>query len=217
MEKNLYYYLSKPLSKLQHSNFITTYELDDEMRLGLYYLSDIYNLKFYFCSLGSWEWVSLVREEGGKGLTEKEIVEMDADINKVTKHIKNIESGIFPTSDKNKKTEFDYTGKYGWLSPTADFYESGWGTHEEKAFEILQSLGKEDEWRIWKKHLDLDLGLAGDYLSSIGYVLIHSPSGDGYVVTHTKDFTKKQLEFLYDYFMAVGNVARASSYIQEGE
>ena len=49
-----------------------------------------------------------------------------------------------------------------------------------------------------------------------GYCLIHNPAMDGgYIVTHIKPHTKKQREFLYNYFAEMGNMARASMYLEE--
>lgn len=47
-----------------------------------------------------------------------------------------------------------------------------------------------------------------------GYCLIHDPVGNGYIVTHKKSLTKKQREFLYDYFVAAGDKTRAKEYLE---
>ena len=47
-----------------------------------------------------------------------------------------------------------------------------------------------------------------------GYCLIHDPAGTGYIVTYKKPFTKKQREFLYDYFIAAGDKTRAREYLE---
>ena len=47
-----------------------------------------------------------------------------------------------------------------------------------------------------------------------GYALIHNPSGDGgYVVTSRVKLTKAQREFLYDYFLSMGDRFKAEQYI----
>lgn len=114
-----------------------------------------------------------------------------------------------------KHEEFQYKGKFGWLSPTGEFVVSDWGEHEGSAFDILCEKGFEDEYDEWDGHEELRL--ARDFLCEVkGWVLIHNPGMDGgYIVTNIKPMTKKQKEFLYDYFMAVGNGMRASMYIED--
>ena len=89
-----------------------------------------------------------------------------------------------------------------------------YGTHEGSAIEIIQKNGWVDEYE--KRDYEI-LNLARDYLCGVkGYVLIQNPSMDGgYIVTNMKPLTKKQKEFLYDYFMAVGNSARANHYMED--
>ena len=47
-----------------------------------------------------------------------------------------------------------------------------------------------------------------------GYVLIHNPSLIGnYKVTYAKDLTKKQKDFLYGYFVDMGDIFKAEIYL----
>ena len=56
-----------------------------------------------------------------------------------------------------------------------------------------------------------------DFLTEVkGYCLIHNPSGTGgYIVTNIKELTKKQREFLYDYFMDMGDRLEAEPFWRE--
>lgn len=74
-----------------------------------------------------------------------------------------------------------------------------------------------EEYQEWRrdpenKHLSL---LYRDFLmEKKGYALIHNPSGDGgYVVTSRVKLTKAQREFLYDYFLSMGDRFKAEQYI----
>ena len=47
-----------------------------------------------------------------------------------------------------------------------------------------------------------------------GYCLIHNPSGyTGYIVTNMKNLTKQQKEFLYGYFMDMGDRFKAEQFV----
>lgn len=197
-------------------------DVDCKMRIALYYIMEIYGLGFHHCVRGSWEWISLSKGEKGKYLSGKDIFALTPDIEKYNKHKRDFEHGIYPPGFINMLQEvnntndkkFEYEGKFGWLSPLGKFLESEFGTHEGSAFEIIEKNGWEDDYCKWESD---DLHLARDYLCSVkGYVLIHNPSMDGgYIVTNIKPLTKQQKEFLYDYFMAVGNSARANYYMQD--
>lgn len=221
--KEFLYYLTLPLNKMGGSNMLTTFDLDNDMRLGLYYLMEIYHLGFHYIVRGDWEWIALSQGEDGEHLSGNQIKELEPDVEKYNKHKSDFEKGILPEGyvkannpepEKPKVEEFKYKGKFGWLSPTGEFIASDWGEHEGSAYDILCEKGFEDEYNEWE---DRVLRLARDFLSEVkGWVLIHNPSMDGgYIVTNTKPMTKKQKEFLYDYFMALGNGMRASMYVED--
>lgn len=203
---------------------LTLFDLDNDMRLGLYYLMEIYHLGFHHITHGSWEGISLSQGEGGEYLSGDQIKELEPDMEKYNKHKSDFEKGILPEgyvkannpeSEKPEHEEFQYKDKFGWLSPTGEFIVSDWGEHEGSAYDIICEKGFEDEYDEWDGHDEL--GLAKDYLCEVkGWVLIHNPSMDGgHVVTNIKPMTKRQKEFLYDYFMAIGNGTRACMYIEE--
>lgn len=83
---------------------------------------------------------------------------------------------------------------------------------------IIEHEGWEDEFDRWSEGNEA-MFPENDFLCQVkGYVLIHNPGMDGgYIVTSAKPFTKKQREFLYDYFWARGNKCRAEMYLRGEE
>lgn len=220
--ENFNRFISRPLNKMGRSNILPIMDVDNEMRLALYYLLEIYGLGCHHCTHGNWEWISLSKGDKSKCLSGNDIFDLTPDVEKYNKHKTDFENGIYPPAfiamlqqnDNTKDKEFEYKGKFGWLSPMGKFLESEWGTHEGAALEIIEKNGWEADYNNWDGYA---VDFARDYLCSVkGYVLIHNPSMDGgYIVTNMKPLTKKQKEFLYDYFMAVGNCARANHYIED--
>lgn len=92
-------------------------------------------------------------------------------------------------------------------------------TDEESAEMICERKGFVDEYWKWvKENGDNEIGhLMRDFLSEVkGYCLIHNPTGcGGYIVTNMKSLTKRQKEFLYGYFMDMGDRFKAEQFIKE--
>jgi hypothetical protein len=84
---------------------------------------------------------------------------------------------------------------------------------------ICERKGFVDEYWKWvKENGDNEIGhLMRDFLSEVkGYCLIHNPTGcGGYIVTNMKSLTKRQKEFLYGYFMDMGDRFKAEQFIKE--
>ena len=73
---------------------------------------------------------------------------------------------------------------------------------------LLLSKGFNDEYRKWRdENKDVYVHLKRDFLQEVkGYCLIHNPYGyGGYMGTNMRDLTKKQKEFLYGYFIDMGD------------
>lgn len=122
--------------------------------------------------------------------------------------------------DQSKQRESKVQHKeFGWLSPEGTFTESPFGTHEESAEMICERKGFVDEYWKWvKENGDNEIGhLMRDFLSEVkGCCLIHNPTGcGGYIVTNMKSLTKRQKEFLYGYFMDMGDRFKAEQFIKE--
>lgn len=211
---------TRVLTLLRHANFVTMQDLDDKVRLGMFYLMKIYGLGFRHCVRGSWEWLELSKDNG-PGLKASDIEDMSYDPVVYAELKKAHDSGIMPEGFGGKKSEEPTKKKtedWGWLSPTGLFLESEWGTHLEAAEHIIEHKGWEDEFDKWSEG-NKAMCPENDFLCQVkGYVLIHNPGMDGgYIVTNVKPFTKKQREFLYDYFLARGNRCRAEMYLRGEE
>lgn len=214
------YYLNLPISKLGKSNIIPIMDLDDDTKLGLYYLMKIYELGFKQCSYGTWEWISLCKDKDSESLTAEQILSLPINEEELEYHRSNHNKHIYPegyssqnnNTEDNKFADFEYKGQFGWLSPTGEFIESNWGTHDSSAEKIVDDKGFRMDYEQQE-----DIMLERDYLCNVkGYVLIHNPSADGgYIVTSAKPLTKKQKEFLFDYFCAISNFGRANYYVDD--
>ena len=96
-------------------------------------------------------------------------------------------------------TEEHTTKDFGWLEPSGKFHAVKWGDHQKWAYEYLESKVKNDE-----EYSKLPrLYEAGDALTKEGWVLLHNPSQGIAIATKdsSKDYTKAQKEFLFDYYI----------------
>lgn len=248
-ERGLAYYYNVVWNLLQNSNVITEYEISYTEKISLYMVMKTYNLGFCLSKHGTWSWLSLyaLEDEKKAPLTYKEIVDrpinMEAfqmvinqfnngELNAMAKEYEKREQASIINEEKNKEAikatsnlPEEYRGKFGFLSPTGNFYPSDWGTHEALAFEILKVKGWEDEYYTWsaeknkeakEKHFRISRNAAGDYLVNVKhFILIHSPDNFSVYVTGENNpwITKAQKDFLYDYFLAEGNSKRAGEFM----
>ena len=206
-EKGFCYYTNLVWNALDHTNFITATDLTHDMRIGLYYVMNIFDLSFYEREYGTWRIVQLVKEEGGEALKYEEIVKLPMNTEKLMQLMKDFENGILPGTEIEKPKK--ESQPFGWLSPTGEFTEGDWGEHEEVAEKIANTKNFVEEY------IYSDCDNYREFLSEIkGYVLIHNPSADGgYIVSHVKPLTKKQKEFLYGYFIDMGDRFKAEQYV----
>lgn len=218
-EKNFLYYVHLVWELLDHTNMITMPDLTDEVRVGIYYVARLYHLKYKFYNRGSWEFLTLCADEGDAGLNYEQITALKMDYDEFLAIQKEFnENGIPKMNLKSEEDTEKDTKKYkssqpfGWLSPTGDFIESDWGHHQKSANEIIDNKGFRDEFVSSTFH-----NTPCDFLCAVkGYCLIHNPSLDGgYIVTNIKPLTKKQKEYLYNYFADMGNTLRAEMYLDE--
>lgn len=224
-EKGFIYYIHLVWGALANKNFIDFNELTAELRIGLYYVMQIYSLGFSQAEWGTCRMLMLKDGEDGKALTYEEIVKREMNHEKFNSLYDDFYNGIIPGQNMNgEKPEPQEHGEkadldFGWLSPGGEFTESPFGHHEESAESICNSKGWEDEYFAWRKEHSGEDRLMGDFLSTEkGYCLIHNPFGyGGYIVTHTKRLTKKQREFLYGYFMDKGDRFKAEQFLEEAE
>lgn len=108
-------------------------------------------------------------------------------------------------------TQIPHSGEtYGWLYPDGRFRESGWGTHSEAARKIIYESGCGSEYSCNGCMNE------GDFLCLHGFCLVHNPGrGKNIAVTHIRPLTRKQREFLCDYFLRRGEARKAEEYLDE--
>ena len=112
------------------------------------------------------------------------------------------------------------TEDYGWLEPDGTFHEVEWGNHQEWAQRYMEEnfpeVAEDDDVDM-KTKCNVGLIGAGDWLVERGWVLLHSPSQG--IAQPTKNpvkrYTKKQQEFLYDYYMERGKEREANAVYEE--
>ena len=112
------------------------------------------------------------------------------------------------------------TEDYGWLEPDGTFHEVEWGNHQEWAQRYIEENFPEvaeDDGVDMQTKCNVGLIGAGDWLVERGWVLLHSPSLG--IAQPTKNpvkrYTKKQQEFLYDYYMERGKEREANAVYEE--
>ena len=224
-EKNMFYYIHLVWDELDKTNMIFPFRLTPDLRIGLYYVMELYDLQFKSNTWGNDSFITLHKDgvKDGAALNYEDIISIDMNMEKVKYHMEKFNQGILPPYDEDKKESKETeiikpkvdSQPFGWLSPTGDFIESDWGTHEESAQEIVKKKGFEDEYEEWISASDFRL--YRDFLIyEKGYVLIHNPSLFGvYKVTYVKDLTKDQKDFLYGYFYDMGDRLRAEEYLND--
>lgn len=215
-EKGFIYYFQEVWKALEHSNMIPYENLTEDLKIGIYYVCEIWNLGFLMREHGYWRWISLCKEDEKVGLTYKEIIELDFNEKRMMELYSDFEKGILPGSALNKETSKPKkeSQPFGWLSPTGDFIEGDFAEHENVAERIIEEKGFGEDYNSCLLN-GKEIILCRDYLTEKkGYCLIHDPSGVGrYIVSHVKPFTKKQKEFLYRYFIDMGDVFAAEKYL----
>lgn len=218
-EKGISHYFLLVWDALSRKNYIDMVELnlDPDLRIGLFYVMECYHLGFSEMEWGTCRMFLLKDGETGKALNAEEILEREIDEEKFRYHYTNFASGRLPGQGRREEKAPLPAREFGWLSPSGVFTESPFGKHEESAEEICKAHGFLEEYQEWRRdpkntHLSL---LYRDFLmEKKGYALIHNPSGDGgYVVTSRVKLTKAQREFLYDYFLSMGDRFKAEQYI----
>lgn len=226
-EKGFAYYFHIVWNALDNKNFIDYVEMNanPDLRTGLFYVMECYDLGFSIREWGTCRFVTLGDGEGGNGLKYEEIIARELNEEKFRKHLENFRNGVMPGKQEvpeHKMSEAEQKRQekeFGWLSPMGDFTESPFGGHEESAKQICGEKGFNEQYWEWRKRQKDGTRetLRRDFISSEkGYCLIHNPSGDGgYLVTHRKPLTRKQKNFLYGYFMDMGDRFIAEQYIED--
>lgn len=107
----------------------------------------------------------------------------------------------------------------GWLSPAGEFVACGWGNHEEAAYDIVTRYKLDNEYQQFRTELPTEvLALYRDFLvSKKNWVLLDNPEGFGRIssVGNMHRLTKRQKEFLYDYYIKAGDPIKANICFKE--
>jgi hypothetical protein len=219
-KKGFLYYFYCFEDAMGDSNFILALGLKDDVRYSIFYLMKVLPIEFAYDDIRG---IITLREIGTtKPLSAKDIYDMiqSDKINEqeLRKCIEDFTENGLPTS-KNEPEDREYkTQEYGWLSPTGVFTESPFGSHEESAFNIVKHKGWIEEYEEWIESRDnktVDTNYRDFLQLNKGYALIHDPSGLGYIVTNQKNLTKKQKNFLFNYFSDMGNKLAAEKYVAD--
>lgn len=159
---------------------------------------------------GTWSWVSFYDKETDKLLDAEDFISRGIAIVEEKSEKQDI-----PKSDNLEENPEPLS--YGWLYPSGKFLKADFGDHEQAAYDIINENHWEDEFDVWDSNGGLRL--SRDFLVEVkGFVLLHNPMAfGGTLVTSRGRYTKAQREFLYDYFMADGQPAKANSFISEGD
>ena len=235
-EKNMIYYINLVWEKLENTNMIFPFELDTDLQIGLYYVMELFGLKFKYNTWGNDSFITLHRDDikDGTALKYSDIIGIEMNNEKWNHHYNKFKEGLLPQYDednKNKNNKKELNSKetestepkvksqpYGWLSPTGEFTEGDWGTHENTAKDIINKKCLDTDYYEWVNN-ENETGnkrvLYRDFLIyEKGYALIHNPSLIGnYKVTYAKNLTNKQKDFLYGYFVDMGDIFKAEIYL----
>lgn len=217
-EKGFAHYIGLVADRLVSSNFIDFVDLTEGVKLGLYYLMEVYDLTFTEHEWGLSRFIALHREGDDKALNFEEISKLPVNVERWNELARDFAEGKIPHGEEVKREEpVKDSQPFGWLSPSGKFIEGDFGDHEEIALKIIDEGNFDneyDEWRVSKGNYGK---LARDFLCEIkGYCLIHNPSGyGGYIVTNIKPLTKKQKDFLFSYFMEIGDTFKAEKYLED--
>lgn len=113
-----------------------------------------------------------------------------------------------PVSDFIERMSSDTEDDYGWLAPDGTFYPVEFASHQSWAWRKLKELG------AIEKH-ELNTGSYGDKLVEMGWALLHNPGmGTAFVTSSdSKPLTKKQKDFLFDYYTKRNKPRKAEEYL----
>lgn len=221
-EKGFIYYFQIVWRSLLRKNYVDEIEImnNPDLKIGLFYVIECFDLCLSTIKWGSCRMYMLQDRTEGKALTTKEIVAREMVSDKFRKYDEDFENGILPEESLEKndgKALKQELKEYGWLSPAGDFTPSPFGHHEESAEAICAKYGWTDDYWKWDELQEANnsLALRRDYLQMVkGYCLIHNPCGDGgYIISHKMPLTEKQKDFLFKYFMDMGDTFTAEEFV----
>ena len=214
----LHYYMNLVWNKLGHSNFIPNNMLKDDLRIGLFLVAEIFDL----CLTGLRGIIGF-SNDGENLLRYEEIIELPINNEKLLYYYNMFYSGEadeffgeklkkrkekIEESEKSKSEKPKAEEKYGWLSPTGKFIEGDWGEHSAMAYKIQKDY----------KYTSEEYNEPSDMLVyEKNWALIHNPSQHEIpqVTCNFERLTKKQKEFLYNYYSDLGYQEVANKYLED--
>lgn len=213
-EKGFAYYFHKVWEALGEGNFIDYIKInaDDDLRIGIFMVCKVYGISFADMEWGLCRMLLFQESEKGEPLHYEEIVSREKNNEEFHKLYDDFLNGILPTVNHEKPKKDSQP--FGWLSPAGKFTEGDFAEHEEVAERIIEKSGFGEEYEDWLMS-NGEGATCRDFLAEVkGYCLIHNPAGyGGYIVSNTKPLTKKQKEFLYGYFIDIGDKFKAEQYV----
>ncbi|MBQ7277482.1 MAG: hypothetical protein IJS58_09600 [Bacilli bacterium] len=220
-KKGVWHYICAVKMAMGNNNtMLPAFDLNTEIKIGVYFIVMLYNITYAYTEYGNWGWISFYDkdEKESKALSIENIFKnykLNIDqFNLFTHYLENSNNDnevIEKITGKVQPEEVndDYIFDYGFINPMGDFSQEDWGEHENLAYRIIQEKNWEDEWVK-------EGGTCVDFLVfNKHYVLIHAPNIVDINVTYNGKMTKKQREFLYDYFMNRNMPLRANLYYNE--
>ena len=239
----VYYYINQVWKAMGKGNFIALNNLSytKEVAIGCFLLTQIFpTVEVFTESHGVWEWLHFCfkSDKDKTPLTNKEFPTDSFDAQKFLeyneiaatiglnnhfyKDFKKAEEIAKAEQKKKEEVTLKYPPRYGWLSPTGEFFEGEFGEHEALAGDIVNKKFEKDAFLLAnRKRCDngeVVFNTIGDYLVDRGWVLIDNPLRYGEdKVTHNyrKPYTKAQREYLYDYFYNRGSKEYAKIFLEE--
>lgn len=218
-KNGVWHYITAVVVAMGRNTMIPSMELNTEVKIGIYFLSMLYDITYQYNEHGNWAWISFhEKDENVSNALDMDTIihnhKMNPDQYNLFAHYietsNNDTEIIEKITGKSQKEELnrDYIYDYGFISPTGDFSIEEWGEHENLAHRIIEEKNWENEWDIHGTGVDF-------LIYKKHYVLIHAPNGVDINVTYNGNLTKKQKEFLYDYFMNRNMPLRANLYYNE--
>lgn len=213
-KKSFHYYFNKVWNLICSSNMIQYPDLTEDVKIGLYYVMELYHLKLCEAGHGYWKFMTLSRADDEKNipLNYEDIIKLEMDTEKLNYHYSKFNNGILPPYEpvENIEAKVDFQ-PYGYISSDGTFFEGDWGSHEELAFEIIIKNNWIDEYNLFKKREKSNYAKLF-LINEKGYCLIHNPCNVDYMVINKEPLTSKQKTFLYNYFIEMGNKLAAEEY-----
>lgn len=108
-EKNLSYYINLVWEKLETTNMIFPFELNDDLRIGLYYVMEIYGLNYRNNTWGNDSFITLHRDDvkNGTALNYTDIISIEMDDDKFFYHYEKFMNGELPPYEDNCENNED--------------------------------------------------------------------------------------------------------------